>query len=129
MIDLCRWTFNLTADYVPDERALQHRAAAWLKLLTPSFFRRETGYVVRMACRLRGDRRDAIKADELLRIAEKVYGCSVETWVIEDADCDPLVWSEQDSDWIPLEQAIDRITKAAPTIPHDEIFTLIYGEV
>lgn len=85
--------------------------------------------MVRMVCRLRGDRRDAIKADELLRIAEKVYGCPVETWGIEDADCDPLVWSEQDSDWIPLEQAIERIQFAAPSIPQDEIFTLIYGEV
>lgn len=90
--------------------------------------------MVRMCCRLRGDRRDAIKADELLRIAEKVYGCSVETWGIENADCDPLVWSEQDSDWIPLEQAIERITVATQSLSvamgtsANEIFSLIYGE-
>lgn len=128
-LDLIGLCFATTGEYYPDDRTLAKRAEHWRWLLTDHFFRKEWRYVVRMCCRLRGDRRDAIKADELLRIAEKVYGCSVETWEVENADCDPLVWSEQDSDWIPLEQAIDRITKAAPTIPHDEIFTLIYGEV
>lgn len=101
-------TFGMTAEHLPNDEAIKWRAESWLKLLTKHFFRAETHYVVQVCCRLRGDRRDAIKADEILRVAEKVYGCPVNYWHIPDAG-EPQVWSVKDNDWISLEQMLDKI--------------------
>lgn len=109
MAGFVTWVFDLSAEHLPNEEAVERRAKAWLKLLTPYFFKRETSYVVQVCCRLRGDRRDAIKADEIMRVAEKVYGCPVAAWGNPDFDRDPQVWSAQDNDWISLGQALDRL--------------------
>lgn len=111
MAELVIHTFGMTAEHLPNDEAIQWRAEAWLKLLTRHFFRAETNYVIQVCCRLRGDRRDAIKADEILRVAEKVYGCPVAAWGNPD-DRNPQVWSAKEDDWISLGQALDRLWQA-----------------
>jgi len=112
MAGFVTWVFDLSAEHLPNEEAVERRAKAWLKLLTPHFFKRETSYVVQVCSRLRGDRRDAIKADEILRIAEKVYGCPVAVWGNPDYSRDPQVWSATDNDWISLDRALERLWAA-----------------
>jgi hypothetical protein len=112
MAELVIHTFGMTAEHLPNDEAIQWRAEAWLKLLTRHFFRAETNYVIQVCCRLRGDRRDAIKADEILRVAEKVYGCPVAAWGNPDFDRNPQVWSAKEDDWISLGQALDRLWQA-----------------
>lgn len=115
MAELVIHTFGMTAEHLPNDEAIPWRAESWLKLLTRHFFRAETNYVIQVCCRLRGDRRDAIKADEILRVAEKVYGCPVAVWGNPDFDRNPQVWSAKENDWISLEQALDRLWhNAAP---------------
>lgn len=109
MAELVIHTFGMTAEHLPSDDAIKWRAEAWLKLLTRHFFRPETNYVVQACCRLRGDRRDAIKADEILRIAEKVYGCPVAVWGDPTALRNPQVWSAKDNDWISLDSALQRL--------------------
>lgn len=70
-------------------------------------------YVYQACCRLRGDRRDAIKADEILRVAEKVYGCPVAAWGNPSFDRNPQVWSAKDNDWISLDIALERLFNAS----------------
>lgn len=113
MAGFVTWVFDLSAEHLPNEEAVERRAKAWLKLLTPHFFKRETSYVVQVCCRLRGDRRDAIKADEILRIAEKVYGCPVAVWCDPKALRDPQVWSAKENDWISLDLALERLFNAS----------------
>lgn len=112
MAGFVTWVFDLSAEHLPNEEAVERRAKAWLKLLTPHFFKRETSYVVQVCCRIRGDRRDAIKADEIMRVAEKVYGCPVAAWGNPDFDRNPQVWSAKENDWISLGQALDRLWQA-----------------
>lgn len=146
MGELVIHTFGMTAEHLPSDEAIQWRAEAWLKLLTRHFFRAETNYVIQVCCRLRGDRRDAIKADEILRVAEKVYGCPVAVWGNPDFDRNPQVWSAKENDWISLGQALDRLWHATKerhknlqqNDPHTErmqgfqdarpqLLTMIYG--
>lgn len=134
---LVEWCFALTGDYLPNEDALNRRAEAWLKLLTPAFFGLNWHYIVRCACRLRPDRRDAIKADELLRIAEKVAGCPIELWSNELAAKLPLVWSEHEKDWMPLQDVVDQIWEQLKDLPDfkgmrinsamSQVLEMIYG--
>lgn len=116
MAGFVTWVFDLSAEHLPNEEAVERRAKAWLKLLTPHFFKRETSYVVQVCCRLRGDRRDAIKADEILRIAEKVYGCPVAVWCDPKALRDPQVWSAKENDWISLDSALERLSSRSPSL-------------
>jgi len=113
MMDFVEWVFGLTAEHLPNDEQIERRGVSWLRLLTPHFFQRESSYVVQGSCRLRGDRRDAIKADEILRIAEKVYGCPVAVWSNPDYDRNPQVWSAKENDWISLEQALERLFNAS----------------
>src|SRR5258707_4023255 len=69
MADFIRYVFGLTAEHLPHEDAIKWRAESWSRLLGPDFFKPETRYVVEICCKIRGDRRDAIKPDEILRIA------------------------------------------------------------
>ncbi len=112
MMDFVEWVFGLTAEHLPNDEQIERRGVSWLRLLSPHFFQRESSYVVQVCCRLRGDRRDAIKADEILRIAEKVYGCPVAAWGNPDFDRNPQVWSAKENDWISLGQALDRLWHA-----------------
>jgi len=112
MLKFVTHTFGATAEHLPNNDALLWRAKSWLKLLTPHFFQPETDYVLQVCCRIRGDRRDAIKADEVLRVAEKVYGCPVTAWGNSGFDRDPQVWSVKDDDWISLDQALERLWSA-----------------
>lgn len=109
MLDFVTLTFGATAEHLPNPDQLLWRAKTWLKTLTPYFFQPEMHYVYHVCCRLRGDRRDAIKADEILRIAEKVYGCPVAVWGDPKALRDPQVWSAKDNDWISLDSALERL--------------------
>lgn len=109
MIEFVTLAFGATAEHLPNPDALLLRAKAWLKTLTPHFFQPEIHYVYQVCCRLRGDRRDAIKADEILRIAEKVYGCPVAAWGNPDFERDPQVWSAKENDWISLDTALERL--------------------
>ena len=106
--DLIEELWAMTADYLPKPEDIERRAKAWRKLLTDHFFRAKTDYVIVCVCRIRGERRDAIKADEILRVAEKVYGCPVSMWSDPDAGS-PEVWSTRENDWIPLSQALERL--------------------
>jgi hypothetical protein len=139
MLDFVTLTFGATAEHLPHPDALMWRAESWLKLLTPHFFQPEMHYVFQVCCRLRGDRRDAIKADEILRIAEKVYGCPVAVWGNSDFDRDPQVWSIKENkgqgDWISLEQALERLGDALSATQVEEgkedarrqLLAMIYG--
>ena len=140
MMDFVESVFSLTAEHLPSEEHIERRAKGWLKLLTPHFFRAETHYVVQVCSRLRGDRRDAIKADEILRVAEKVYGSPVAVWGVPDAG-NPQVWSDKDNDWISLEVALDRLFNATHDVfaeeserlaefelARPELLKLIYGD-
>lgn len=112
MLDFVTLTFGATAEHLPNPDQLLWRAKTWLRTLTPYFFQPEMHYVYQACCRLRGDRRDAIKADEILRVAEKVYGCPVAVWGNPDFDRNPQVWSAKENDWISLGQALDRLWHA-----------------
>jgi len=116
MAELVIHTFGMTAEHLPNDEAIQWRAESWLKLLTRHFFRAETNYVIQVCCRLRGDRRDAIKADEILRVAEKVYGCPVAVWGDPKALRDPQVWSAKENDWISLDTALERLSSRTPSL-------------
>jgi hypothetical protein len=111
IVSFVGYVFDLTAEHLPHPEQIIRRAKSWLRLLGPHFFRPETHYVVEIVCRLRGDRRDAIKADEVLRVAEKVYGNPVSMWHLPGA---PQVWSVKENDWIPLQTALDRLWQVHP---------------
>lgn len=112
MLEFVTLTFGATAEHLPNPDHLLWRAKAWLRTLTPDFFQPEMHYVYQVCCRLRGDRKDAIKADEILRIAERVYGCPVAAWGNPEFARYPEVWSTTDNDWIPLSQAVERLFRA-----------------
>jgi hypothetical protein len=128
MIEFVRLCFDLTSDYLPDAAAIRRRAESWLKLLTPAFFQPEVHYVLQVCCRLRADRRDAIKADELLRIAEKVYGCSVNFWANPTAERDPQVWSISAQEWIPLDTALEQLWREVYPEQSDKLIEYLKEE-
>jgi len=128
MMSFVRLCFDLTSDYLPDAAAIRRRAESWLKLLTPAFFQPEVDYVLQVCCRLRVDRRDAIKADELLRIAEKVYGCSVNFWANPDAERDPQVWSISAQEWIPLDLALEQLWREVYPEQSDKVIEYLKEE-
>lgn len=124
--------FALTAEHLPSMEAIERRAKAWLVLLTPHFFRRETGYVLRVCCQIRGDRRSPIMADELLRVAEMVYGCPVSMWGLADVNREPQVWSVKQHAWIPLDYALEQLrderTPEEMRVDRPLLLAAIYGD-
>lgn len=107
---------DLTGEgYLSGER-LERKAKSWLRLLGLAFFQDETPYVLRVVCLIRGDRRDSIKADEILRVAEKVYGLPQNLWGNEraKAQADPQIWHTPEQDWIPLDQALYALFSQQP---------------
>lgn len=128
MMGFVRLCFDLTSDYLPDAGAIRRRAESWLKLLTPAFFQPEVDYVLQVCCRLRADRRDAIKADELLRIAEKVYGCSVNFWANPNAERDPQVWSISAQEWMPLDLALEQLWRKVYPEQSDKVLEYLKEE-
>ena len=124
---LIKHLWAISGDRIPHAEELAIRAKGFARLLGPSFLNRmETDYVIEQTAKHRAWR-GPIHADELLRTAEKVFGCSKAMWGYPDADCEPLVWSETESAWILLATAIERIKEAQPEMSTEEILTLIYG--
>ncbi len=125
--DLIIHLWAISGDRIPHAEELATRAKGFAKLLGPNFLgQMETDYVVEQVAKHR-TWRGPIHADELLRTAEKVFGCPKAMWGYPDADCEPLVWSDAESSWILLATAIERIKHAQPEMPTAEILTLIYG--
>ena len=132
-----------TADRLPAEEELTRRARAWRSLLGDNFFKQQMPYVLTCVCKTR-TWRGPVHADEVLRVAEKVYGRPVSQWgEMDDNPGSPQVYSYIDNDWIPLQQAVDRIwhshweydplllekpAREAFEAHKEEILSLIYGD-
>ncbi len=126
-VDLITHLWAISGDRIPHAEELATRAKGFARLLGPHFLgQMETDYVIEQTAKHR-IWRGPIHADELLRTAEKVFGCPKAMWGYPDADCEPLVWSDAESNWILLATAIERIKQAQPKMPTEEILTLIYG--